>query len=105
MAALIACGNGFGGIEVFSPDGRCSQNLGNNPVGVNNLTPALGYINGKITACTRYPMYFFSKNTCATYNPATSTWTDLTTVPTNHSGSPGTVHILTVSPSLFIINY
>lgn len=88
---MIACGNGFGLVEVYSPDGRCSQDLGNRPNEVSNLSPALGYINGKITACSRYANYF-SKTACYTYDPVTSGWNFLTYVPSNHSGSPGIIY-------------
>ena len=51
MVAMVFCGNGFGNIEVYSPDGRCSQDLGNRRNAISNLSPAVGYINGKISMC------------------------------------------------------
>ena len=91
MVAMVFCGNGFGNIEVYSPDGRCSQDLGNRPNEISNLSPAVGYINGKITMCSRYSSTVYPQNACAAYNPATSAWSIFTNVPSNHSYPPGTL--------------
>ena len=84
MVALIAGGNGFIQMEAYSPDGRCSQDLGYLPSGVDNLVPAMGYINGKVTLCSRY------SSGCSSYNPATSTWNAITQIPAIHTWAPGT---------------
>ena len=89
MVAMVSCGNGFSLIEVYSPDGRCSQDLGNRPYTISNLAPAVGYINGKISMCSRASDQWY--NACASYNPATSVWTTFTTIPNNHSYPAGTL--------------
>ena len=89
MVALIGGGNGFVRMEAYSPDGRCSQDLGNLPNEVNNLVPAMGTINGRITICSRYGPYSLG---CSSYNPATSAWNAITLFPSSYyySWPPGT---------------
>ena len=50
MVVMIAGSSDSGLIEVYSPDGRCSQAMANRPSSW--ADPALGYINEKITACS-----------------------------------------------------
>ena len=91
MVALIAGGNGVAQMEAYSPDGRCSQDLGYLPSEVINFVPALGYINGKITLCSRYTNTAYYKTLgCSSYNSATSAWNAITIIPSNHTYAPGT---------------
>ena len=54
MVVMISGGKDVGVIEVYSPDGRCSQTAANRPSApANNPNPVLGYINGKISTCNR----------------------------------------------------
>ena len=87
MVAIIAAGNGYSRLEAYSPDGRCSQDLGNPPSEVISFVPAIGYINGKITLCSRYT--YAGWYGCSSYNAATSAWTAVTRIPTNHVYAPG----------------
>ena len=91
MVALIAGGNGLAQMEAYSPDGRCSQDLGNVPSEVNYFVPEIGYINGKITLCSRYTNTAYYKTLgCSSYNSATSAWNAITIIPSNHTYAPGT---------------
>ena len=90
MVALIAGGVMISGklneyFEVYSPDGRCPQPI--NRQWLDNMIPALGYINGKITYCTRYSLYPYNSG-CSSYNVTADTWTLFTKMTYRHSGSP-----------------
>ena len=85
---LIAGGNGIGSMEIFTPNGTCSLDLGMVPR--NNLVPILGFINGFLTFCSRFS-YTFSAPGCASYNPKAGTWNVFTLMNHSHYHSPGII--------------
>ena len=90
MVAVIAGGNGFTQMEAYSPDGRCAQDLGYVPSDVVVLLPAIGYINEKITLCSRQSnTIYYNPLGCSSYNSATSAWNTKTHIPSNHTFAPG----------------
>ena len=83
MVVLIAGGNGRNNVEVYSPDGRCSQDLGG--IGVLYISPFMGLINGKITMCSNFEGYF----DCAVLNTTSVTWSPFPNTKFSHPLSPG----------------
>ena len=85
--AFVAGGSGMANVEVYSPSGGCSYQLGYVPYA--QYAPILGMINRKITYCSWY-----NDKRCSQYNPTTGNWTDYTTMNYYHYGAAGNIQNL-----------
>ena len=84
MVAFIVGGNGRNPVEAYSPDGRCSQDLGL-VLSVVNVAPVIGLINGKITACSMW----HDTTSCAVYNATNNYWNPFPNMKVTHLNARG----------------
>jgi hypothetical protein len=86
MVAFIIGGNGRNPVEAYSPDGRCSRDLGL-VWAVTNVAPVMGLINGKITACSMW----FDTTSCAVYNTTANYWSSFPSMRFSHLHARGSL--------------